>query len=303
MRLVNEKHDVAEPRRGGAPADEDFLRIVGERVRRWRSGRGMSRKALSQVSGVSERYLAELERGAGNASLLVVRQIADAIGVQVADLVNERPDPTVDLTMAVEHLQRLGPTELAQARRLLTEQFGPGASPSRDRIALIGLRGAGKSTVGAGLAASLGVPFIELDREIERLAMMELAEIFAEQGQAGYRRLELQALDRATAQNERVVIAAGGSIVTEPRTFDMLLSRCFVIWLKAAPETHMQRVADQGDLRPIEASRQAMDELQAILDSRRPLYAKADAQLDTEDLSPEQAVAAVRGLVASNPRP
>ena len=279
---VNTVHPASETRRGEAPTA--YLKRVGERVRLGRARRGMSRKVLSQASGVSERYLAELERGAGNASLLVLRQVADALGVEVAQLVGDAPERPIDLTLALHQLERLSPADLAEARRLLAERFGS-ARASRGRIALVGLRGAGKTTLGQRAAEALGVPFVELDREVERASGMELSEIFASHGQGMYRRLERQCLEAVIQRFDRVVIATGGSLVTEPATYDLLLSSCFVVWLSARPDEHMGRVLAQGDLRPMAEGPQAMDDLKAILESRTALYAKADAKVATSDRS------------------
>jgi XRE family aerobic/anaerobic benzoate catabolism transcriptional regulator len=250
----------------------------------------MSRKVLSRASGVSERYLAELERGAGNASLLVLRQVADALGVEVAQLVGDEAERPIDLALAVHHLERLSPADLAEARRLLAQRFGT-VRAARGRMALVGLRGAGKTTLGQRAAEALGVPFVELDREVERASGMELSEIFASHGQAMYRRLERQCLETVIARFDRVVIATGGSLVTEPATYDLLLSSCFVVWLSARPEEHMGRVLAQGDLRPMAEGPQAMDDLKAILESRTTLYAKADAQVDTSGTTEAEALA------------
>ena len=288
-----------EPRRGTAPADEAYLKRVGERVRLARARRGMSRKSLSQASGVSERYLAELERGAGNASLLVLRQIADALSIEAAALVSDAPERPVDLTLALHQLERLSPAELAEARRLIAQRFGQAGASAQGRIALVGLRGAGKTTLGQLAAQALAVPFVELDREIERASGMELSEIFAVHGQAMFRSLERQCLETIVARFERVVIATGGSLVTEPATYDLLLSTCFVVWLSAAPDEHMGRVLAQGDLRPMADGPQAMDDLKAILESRTPLYAKANATVNTAGKSEAQAFAA---LLAAMPR-
>lgn len=286
-----------ETRRGTAPAHEAYLKTVGERVRVCRARRGMSRKSLSIASGVSERYLAELERGAGNASLLVLRQIAEALSIEVADLVSEAPERAVDLTLLLHQLERLSPSELAEARQLIARTFGKSKASSHRRIALVGLRGAGKTTLGQLVARALGVPFIELDREIERASGMELSEIFATHGQAMFRQLERQCLDTIIERFDEVVVATGGSLVTEPATYDRLLSTCFVVWLSATPDEHMSRVLAQGDLRPMADDPRAMDDLRVILDSRRALYAKADATVDTSHKSDAQAFAALLAVL------
>jgi XRE family transcriptional regulator, aerobic/anaerobic benzoate catabolism transcriptional regulator len=289
----------SDSRRGAAPADEAYLKRVGDRVRLGRARRGMSRKTLSKASGVSERYLAELERGAGNASLLVLRQIAEALSIEVSALVGDQAERPVDLMLAIHQLERLSTAELAEARQLIAQRFGIGGPSAQGRIALVGLRGAGKSTLGQLAAQALSVPFVELDREVERASGMELSEIFATHGQAMFRRLERQCLATIVERYDRVVIATGGSLVTEPATYDLLLSTCFVVWLTAAPDEHMNRVIAQGDLRPMADGPQAMDDLKAILESRTPLYAKADAVVATSGKMTTQALA---GLLAALPR-
>jgi XRE family aerobic/anaerobic benzoate catabolism transcriptional regulator len=289
---------ASDIRRGAAPADEAYLRRVGERVRLGRARRGMSRKVLSRASGVSERYLAELERGAGNASLLVLRQIAHALSIEASALVSDEPERPIDLTLSIHQLERLSPAELAEARQLIAQRFGMAGSSAHGRIALVGLRGAGKTTLGQLAAEALAVPFIELDREIERASGMELSEIFAVHGQAMFRQLERQCLDTVVQRYERAVIATGGSLVTEPATYDLLLSTCFVVWLSTTPDQHMNRVLAQGDLRPMADGPQAMDDLRAILESRAPLYAKAGAEVSTADKTQAQAFAALLGVIA-----
>ncbi len=287
-----------ETRRGEAPADETYLRGVGERVRLARARRGMSRKVLSKASGVSERYLAELERGAGNASLLVVRQIADALDIEPTELISDRAERPVDLILAIHQLERLAPEELAEARRLLVQRFGSPVGSAEGRIALVGLRGAGKTTLGQRAAQELSVPFVELDREVERASGMELAEIFATRGQATYRRLERQCLETVIERFDRVVIATGGSLVTEPATYHLLLSSCLVVWLSANPDEHMGRVIAQGDLRPMAEGPQAMDDLNVILASRIALYAKADVEVKTSGKSEAQALDALLAAIS-----
>jgi XRE family transcriptional regulator, aerobic/anaerobic benzoate catabolism transcriptional regulator len=288
----------SEARRGTDPAEEDYLARIGERLRLTRARRGMSRKVLSLASGVSERYLAEMERGAGNASLLVVRRLAAAMGIRVSELAAEEPDRSIDLHHAIHQLERLTPAEITEARAWLASRFSKPQNSTNGRVALIGLRGAGKTTLGQALAASMGVPFIELDREIERASGMEMSEVFAAHGQSGFRRLEFTCLEQTLATYERCVIATGGSLVTEPRTFDLLLSECFVVWLRASPDQHMARVAAQGDMRPMASSRQAMDDLQAILVARAPLYGRANASVDTSETDETAALEQLEAVIA-----
>ena len=277
----------------------DYLRLLGERIRAARARRGMTRKILARDSGVSERYLAQLETGHGNISIILLRQVAQAMGLPLADLVREGPDHPVEFSLLVQSLARLEPKQLVQARKLMTESFGAAMERERrQRIALIGLRGAGKSTLGARLAAALGIPFIELDREIERLAGMNLAAFFDLYGQSAYRRYERRALESVIETYERVVIATGGSLVSEPATFDLLLSACFTVWLTARPEEHMSRVMAQGDLRPMADNAEAMEDLRRILEGRAALYSKADANVETAGKSVEQSLALLQAAVA-----
>lgn len=225
-----------------------YLSLLGERVRAWRSEQGVTRKALALASGVSERYLAQLEAGEGNISVLLLRKVARAMGVPVENLVRE-------------------------------------VAPREKPIALLGLRGAGKSTLGAKLAEALKLPFIELDREVEKEAGAELGEVFALYGQDAYRRFERRALERVLAHDERAVIATGGSLVTDAGTYRMVRERCLCVWLKASPEEHMARVIAQGDLRPFKGNAtgrpSALDEIRQLLADRDRLYSRADVTLDT----------------------
>ncbi len=278
--------------------EAEYLRLLGDRIREARARRGMTRKILARDSKVSERYLAQLESGQGNISIVLLRQIAHAMGLPLGDLVREEPDRPVELTLLIQTLGRLQPKDLAQARRLLAETFGAAVdSERRHRIALIGLRGAGKSTLGAMLAKAQGVPFIELDREIERESGTRLAEIFDLYGQAAYRRYERRALEAVIERHDRAVIATGGSIVSEPATFDLLLSACYTVWLTAAPEEHMGRVVAQGDTRPMAENEQAMEDLRRILAGRHALYSKADTRIDTGGKGVEQAFRELRAAV------
>ncbi len=274
---------------GGDLSSASYLKLLGDRVRIMRSRRAMSRKALAKHSAVSERYLAELEAGKGNCSIVLLRRIAKAMGIPVAELIDERPERDVEHLLFHQLLERLSPAELKGARELLLSRHGGPSSEARHaRIALIGLRGSGKSTLGKLLGAKLGVSFIELDREIEKTSGMALGEIFEMFGQPTYRRFERAALDAMIDKHPRFVLATGGSLVTEPGTFERLLTACVTIWVRAKPDEHMSRVIEQGDLRPMADNKRAMDDLVSILKSREPLYAKADYVLETAGKTPEQ---------------
>ena len=267
------------------PEAKATLAELGGRVRGWRARRGMTRKQLAADSGLSERFLADVESGKGNVSINSLEAAARALNITILELLQDAPRPA----MARVHglLGRLVDTQLDQAYGLLAGTFGLGDEQGREkRIALIGLRGAGKSTLGAQLAAQRGVPFVELDREIEREAGTSMNEILLLHGQAGYRRYERRALFRIAEDHaDGVVMTTGGSIVSERETFDLLQSRFYCVWLKASPEEHMSRVVAQGDMRPFDttrgASTEAMEDLRRILASREALYARADAVVDT----------------------
>ncbi|MGA3317474.1 MAG: helix-turn-helix transcriptional regulator [Candidatus Korobacteraceae bacterium] len=275
----------------GPGCESDYLRLLGERVRQMRARRGMTRRILAHDSGVSERYLAQLESGQGNISILLLRQIAQALDTPLQALVLDGPEPPVDLVHTTEFLRRLPATELVAARRLLVEHFGGvDLDARRGRIALVGLRGTGKSTLGAMLADRLEAPFLELDRLIEQESGVSLSVLFDLYGQSGFRRLERRVLDQVIERYPRFVLATGGSLVSEPATFERLLTMCFTVWLRATPEQHMQRVIAQGDMRPMADNRESMSDLRRILDVREPLYRKADATIDTSGGSVEESV-------------
>jgi len=308
--MVEERADIVElpspvarkRRREGGPcaADlhADYLAILGDRVRAARVRRGMTRKILARDSGVSERYLAQLEAGQGNVSIALLRQIAVAMSLPLGELVREGAERPIALTLLMQRLERLPAEELAEAGRLLTERFGLDRGLHRqDRIALIGLRGAGKSTLGKMLAAALERPFIELADEIAAIAGMSLDQIFDLSGQAGYRRYEKRALERVLERHPRFVAATGGSLVSEAGTYELLLSSCYTVWIKAAPEEHMARVVAQGDMRPMAGNAEAMDDLRQILAEREALYARADATLDTAGQSADPAFSQLFQLV------
>ena len=240
--------------------ESDFLIQLGERVRAWRAAHATTRKSLAAASGVSERFLAQLESGEGNISVLRLRALAQAMSVPLESLVRE--------------------------------------APKRERIALIGLRGAGKSTLGAKLAEALKAPFVELDKEVEKDAGAALGEVFAMYGQEAFRRFERRALERVLAQHERAVIAVGGSLVTDPASYELLLGRCRCVWLKTSPEEHMSRVIAQGDMRPFKGRSAALGEIRKLLDDREQLYARAGATIDTSGKSVKQSLSELKKATA-----
>ena len=276
-----------------------FLEQLGQRVRTTRALRGMSRKVLAKVSGISERYIAQLESGKGNVSIVLLRRVSNAMGAHLEDLI-PATEPAPDWPVIRDLLRKATPGQIAQARDVLSGQ-GHGASSHRTSfsgIALIGLRGAGKSTLGKMLAKKIGWSFVELNKEIERQNGLSVAEIIALYGQEGFRRMEQAALGQLLARKELMVLATGGGIVSEPLTFDRILQSFYTIWLKAAPEEHMARVRSQGDLRPMADDRSAMAELRTILLSREPLYARASVVVDTSGLSVDAAAARLVDAVA-----
>jgi len=282
-----------------APANGDnrFLQELGERVRAARARNGMTRRDLAGESAVSERYLAQLEAGQGNISVLLLQKVAAALNLPLAELLMEQDKQAVELKLIQQFLARLPQQQLPRVRAQLMRDFGSSPTDRRKRVALIGLRGAGKSTLGALLAKDRGVPFIELDREVEREAGTSLSEIFLLYGQQGYRRYERRCLENVLRRNDRCVIATGGSIVSEPGTYDLLLSTCFTVWLKALPEEHMARVVAQGDTRPMAGNAEAMDDLRRILEGRHLLYAQADAVVDTAGSTVEVTFKAIKKAV------
>jgi XRE family aerobic/anaerobic benzoate catabolism transcriptional regulator len=284
--------------RADAPRDP-FLVALGERARSLRARRGMTRRVLSAASEVSERHLANLELGMGNASIQVLRQVSDALGAPLAELIGDETTSSAEWLLIRDLLRGRGEAELRRARLALTEVFGQAGRPDSrlSRIALVGLRGAGKSTLGQMLADDLDVPFVELNREIERVAGCGLAEIHNLLGPAAYRRYERRALEETIQLYPDAVIATPGGVVSDPATFNLLLAHCMTVWLKASPEEHMQRVVDQGDLRPMSGNQEAMDDLKRILVGRAPFYGRADLQVETGGRPLAQAFESLRAQV------
>jgi XRE family aerobic/anaerobic benzoate catabolism transcriptional regulator len=240
--------------------ESEFLIQLGERVRAWRAEHGTTRKALASTSGVSERFLAQLESGQGNISVLRLRALAHAMRVPLESLVSE--------------------------------------TRKKELVALLGLRGAGKSTLGSKLAEVLKAPFVELDKEVEKEAGAALGEVFAMYGQDAFRRFERRALERVLAQHERAVIAVGGSLVTDAATYDQVLNRCRCVWLKTSPQEHMSRVIAQGDMRPFKGRSAALDEIKNLLEDREPLYARAGLAIDTSGKTVKQSLTELRKALA-----
>ena len=275
-------------------AEAAYLGQLGERLRLARTRRGMTRRALAAQSGVSERFIAQTEAGTGNLSVLRLRQLVTALGIAAIDLLVDR---TAGLLRVEALVAALTQDQQTEAGDLVARHFGQAVQGRAGRIALIGLRGAGKSTLGRLLAEARGVGFVELDREIERDANMPLAEIFELHGQAGFRRLEHAALDALIARPDGMVIATGGSLVATEATYHLLLRACRTVWVRAAPEAHMARVVAQGDLRPMRDNASAMDDLRAILASREPLYARAELRLDTSGRTPAESLAVLQAML------
>jgi XRE family transcriptional regulator, aerobic/anaerobic benzoate catabolism transcriptional regulator len=278
---------LAEP----AANDKDpFLVALGERTRALRARRGLTRRGLARAADVSERHVANVEMGVGNASIQFLRQIAQALNCSLAELVGDETASSPEWLMIRELLHGRSDAELSQARGALDALFGAPASEAarRGRIALIGLRGAGKSTLGRMLADDWALPFVELNRQIEANAGCSVNEVHSLYGPAAYRRHEKRALEETIQRHPRAVIATPGGIVSEPATFNLLLNHCFTVWVRATPEEHMSRVLAQGDTRPMggagASNAEAMDDLRRILDSRAAFYAKADMVFDSSDM-------------------
>jgi XRE family aerobic/anaerobic benzoate catabolism transcriptional regulator len=272
------------------PLRSPFLMALGERVRNLRSRKGMTRKAVALAADVSERHLANLEYGTGNVSVLVLLQVSHALQCSLAELLGDISTSSPEWLLIRELLSKRTEADLRRARVQLTEMFGESgdATARRTRIALIGLRGAGKTTLGQRLADDLGFTFIELSREIEKFAGCQISEIHNLYGANAYRRYERRALEEAIQIYPEVVIATPGGLVSDSANFNLLLTHCTTVWLKANANDHMSRVAAQGDLRPMAASPEAMEDLKRILEGRSAFYSKADLSFDTSAQDAEE---------------
>lgn len=277
-----------------AAPESEFLLFLGRRVRQLRNRKGMTRKMVAQEAEVSERHLAQIEAGEGNVSIVLLRRIVAALNVSLAELFASDSEERAEQRAIRQFLERLPSHRLDEVMSRLARDFGQEERTRRNRIALIGLRGAGKSTLGSQLAREWKLPFIELNGEIERETGMPLAEIFSFYGQSGYRTIEHRTLERVLGESERAILSVGGGVVAEKETYDLLLSHCYTVWIQALPEEHMARVIAQGDFRPIAGNDRAMEDLRRILETREPLYRRADLYLNTSGESVEESFAKLK---------
>jgi len=277
--------------------DKDpFLIALGERVRALRSRRGLTRKALAKLADVSERHLANVESGVGNASIQFLRQLTAVLNCTLAEMIGDETASSPEWLMIREILRGRSDAELASARAAIANLFDTPASElsRRRRVALIGLRGSGKSSIGRMLADEWMMPFVELGRHVETIAGCSVAEIHALYGPNAYRRYEYRALEDIIHRYPKAVIATPGGLVSDPAAFSLLLSHCYTVWLQATPEEHMARVLAQGDTRPMAGNREAMEDLKNILESRAAFYSKADLSFSTSEMTQEAAFFGLR---------
>jgi XRE family aerobic/anaerobic benzoate catabolism transcriptional regulator len=279
---------------------DPFLVALGQRVRSLRDRSGITRKALATATGVSERHLANLEYGEGNVSVLVLEQVATALQCPLAELIGDFTTRSPEWLMIRSLLENCDEATLHKVRLAIGQELGTLSSgdASSARIALIGLRGAGKSTLGQMLAEKLDFPFVELSREIEQFAGCTIAEIQDLYGANAYRRYERRALEEAIQIYPEAVISTPGGLVSDAVNFNLLLSHCTTVWLQADPEDHMQRVIEQGDFRPMAGTREAMEDLKGILSSREAFYSKAHLRLDTSEQSLDATFAVLMDLLS-----
>jgi XRE family aerobic/anaerobic benzoate catabolism transcriptional regulator len=280
-------------------ADEIFLSSIAQSVRAARSRRGMTRKHLADEADVSERLLAPLEMSEGNISVVLLRRITNALNISFAELFTYEKAPQPEKRSIQNLLSRLPEDRLAEVARKLLREFGEDVKLRWSRLALIGLRGAGKSTLGARIAKDFRAPFVELDSEIEKDAGIPLAEIFSLYGQSGYRRIERRTMERVLQEHERVIISVGGGVVSEKENYEYLLKNCFTIWIKAQPDEHMARVIAQGDFRAMADNDEAMEDLRRILEARESFYERADGTVDTSGETVDQSFAQLKSVIQS----
>lgn len=291
---------VAAADRTTLASEDDFLLFLGKRVRELRNRRGMTRKMMAHEADVSERHLAQLEAGEGNISIVLLRRVAAAVNVSLAKLFSRDAEELVEMRLIRRFLERLPAHRLEDVVFRLMRDFGHEEMARRMRVALIGLRGAGKSTLGLRLSEDMNIPFIELDREIEKDTGMPLAEIISLYGQSGYRGIERRTLEKVLRENKNTILSVGGGVVSEKETYDFLLSNCYTVWVKAQPEEHMSRVIAQGDFRAMAGNDQAMEDLRRIIEAREPLYRKADMCVDTSGDSVEESFAKLKVGMQAN---
>jgi XRE family aerobic/anaerobic benzoate catabolism transcriptional regulator len=272
----------------------EFLTSIGSRVRQFRARRGTTRKMLAAEAEVSERHLAQLESGEGNVSVVLLRRIARALNVPLSDFFVDHETSSPELHSIQQILSKLPQNQLQEIASRLQLEFSAKSFSANTPIALIGLRGAGKSTLGSKLSESLSIPLVELDHEVERQAGLPLSEIFSLYGQSGYRRIEKRALQEVLSRPIRSVINVGGGVVSERETYELLLTNCLTVWIKALPEEHTDRVIAQGDLRAMANNHEAMEDLRRILIAREPLYSKAAIHIDTSRSTIDQSFAKLR---------
>jgi len=300
MAAANPNSPITAPDDILVELEPNFLQSLGKRVRNLRDRRAITRKVVASDAKVSERHLAQLEAGEGNVSIVLLGRIAGALNVSLAELLTPEAHQSPEKQVIQRFLERLPPARLENVIARLTREFSKEEETRRSRIALIGLRGAGKSTLGAKLAHETNTPFIELDREIEKDTGIPLAEIFSLYGQPGYRAIERRTLERVIGEYDRAIFSIGGGVVSEKETYDYLLSHCYTIWIKAQPEEHMSRVIAQGDFRAMAGSDRAMEDLRRILEARDPLYRNADMVLDTSGAAVEESFSKLKAALEMN---
>lgn len=253
---------------------------IARRIRVARARAGFTRKQLSIASGASERYLALLEAGSGNPSVDMLHSIANALGIAMADLMPLGGEREANVAQLAQLIRRLSPERIQEIQSSLGELPGGDERKAR-RIALIGLRGAGKSSLGAGLAQRLGVPFFEISKEVERRCGGSIGALLELNGPSAVHRHEAEVISEISRNHPSAVVAAPGAIVANGKIFDQLLRSAWSIWLQAKPEDHMNRVIEQGDLRPMAGNRSAMNDLKSILAAREADYSRSDERLNT----------------------